>query len=341
MDKKIEWETVDYHVGGEPVRIIKKGIEKPAGNTMLEKRKAFAENQVIQCTIREPRGHAGMYAAMLTEPVEKGSSFGVLFACNDRCYPMFCGHAFLGAVYYAVQTGVVKTAADGTSRFKVDVPSGTVEAVVTRRSGKIVKAAFINQPCFVIKRDIKLKIPGTGEIMVDLVWSGSFMVYVPAEVLGQPMDYQVISKALQVGSTIEKVLKEQYDFCNPFKETYKLRKIGALVCFVTDQKMESETEIAAKTLNIIDKENYDRGAAGTATCGRLALFNEMGLVREGTVFRNYCLSGQHYTATCLSQQKMSETRVIIPELTADVYEMGESKFILTENDPFPEGCEFL
>lgn len=339
MEKKIVWSTVDYHVGGEPVRIIEKGIREPKGSSMLEKRQEFMKEPLVSCTIREPRGHAGMYAAMLTAPVERESSFGVIFACNERCFPMFCGHAFLGAVYYAVQEGIVNAKLNGETRFYVDVPSGTVEAVVTRKEGEIVKTAFVNQPCFILKENTEIILPEIGRVTVDIVWSGSFMAYVSAGVVGETLGYDVVPQALAAGYAIETALKKEYDFYNPLKPEYRMKKTGALVCFVTEPERQSEHIVKANTLNIIDRNNYDRGAAGTATCGRLALFEKRGQIKKGDSFYNYCLTGQHYTATLLEQKTVLGIPAIIPELTADVYEMGRSTFFLTEKDPFPEGMQ--
>ena len=40
----------------------------------------------------EPRGHADMYRAIITEPEKDDSDFGVIFMHNDG-YSTGCGHA--------------------------------------------------------------------------------------------------------------------------------------------------------------------------------------------------------------------------------------------------------
>lgn len=336
-DAVIRWKTLDFHVGGEAVRVFQSGCGEPQGRTMMEKRTWLQQDPLVQCTIREPRGHAGMYAAVLTEPVEEGSRFGVLFACNTFVFPMFCGHAFLGAVCGAVHMGRVGCLAEGENRFPVDVPSGTVEAAVVLENGKIKRVAFVDQPCFALAQDMPVETEGFGVIPVSVAWAGSFMAYVPEKYLGTPIGSEAVPKALEMGHAIEQALKYcAADFRHPLRPELRLKNIGALICFVTDAEMEGNA-LKAKTLNIIDRNNYDRGAAGTGTCGRLAMLHAQGIPVIGKTLYNYCITGQHYDAFGITEAEVSGRQAVIAELTAKVYEMGESSFCLDGADPFPQG----
>lgn len=330
------WETIDYHVGGEAVRVLKTGYCDLKGRTMLEKREQLRQDSILQCTVREPRGHAGMYAAVLTEPVEQGSQIGMLFACNESCFPMFCGHALLGGACAAIELGYVKVPENGTGNFRVDVPSGTVEAVAIRENGRIRQIAFINQPCFVLEMEYPVQTEAYGKIPVSIVWSGSFMTYVPASVLGKSLDAAVIPEALRLGYEIDCRLREdERSFAYPGKPI-RLRDSGSLVCFVTDPVL-CPGGYRTNTLNIIDRNNYDRGAAGTSTCGRAALLQAQGISMEGKTLFNYCLTGQHYDATVLRLTETAGIPSVVPQLSAQVYPMGESHFLLQPDDPFPQG----
>ena len=66
--------TIDAHAAGEPLRLIVDGFPSPRGKTMLEKRewvKRHADH-LRRALMLEPRGHADMYGAILTEPVAPG-----------------------------------------------------------------------------------------------------------------------------------------------------------------------------------------------------------------------------------------------------------------------------
>lgn len=79
-----EWltiKTIDLHTGGEPLRVYTNGLPKIKGNTILEKRIYFRDNFdfIRTGTMFEPRGHADMYGAIITEPTTEDADFGTFF----------------------------------------------------------------------------------------------------------------------------------------------------------------------------------------------------------------------------------------------------------------------
>jgi len=77
----LEIKTIDVHTGGEPLRIIIDGYPLLSGETILEKRQCAKENfdYIRKALMLEPRGHANMYGAIITEPETNEADFGVIF----------------------------------------------------------------------------------------------------------------------------------------------------------------------------------------------------------------------------------------------------------------------
>ncbi len=88
--------TIDMHTGGEPLRIFTGGIPEIPGKSILEKRRFFSDklDHIRTATMWEPRGHADMYGAVITEAVNDGSDFGAFFLHNEG-YSSMCGHAII------------------------------------------------------------------------------------------------------------------------------------------------------------------------------------------------------------------------------------------------------
>ena len=103
--------TIDSHTQGEPTRLLVGGIESLPGATIKEKRDAFESRHdtLRKLLTREPRGHRGIMAAVVTEPVSDNGDFG-LFYMDARRYPYLCGHATIGAVASLIETGVLEAA---------------------------------------------------------------------------------------------------------------------------------------------------------------------------------------------------------------------------------------
>ena len=77
--------TIDAHAAGEPLRVITAGLPPIPGDTILAKRRYARENldHIRRALMFEPRGHADMYGAILTDPVTADGDLGVLFIHNE------------------------------------------------------------------------------------------------------------------------------------------------------------------------------------------------------------------------------------------------------------------
>ena len=82
----------------------------------------------------EPRGHADMYGAILTEPVSPGSHAGVLFMHNEG-YSTMCGHGVIAVTTIALERGLLMPGGDGAS-IVYDSPAGTIRARARVRAGQ-------------------------------------------------------------------------------------------------------------------------------------------------------------------------------------------------------------
>src|SRR5262249_36614967 len=114
--RMIRVKTIDAHAAGEPLRLIVDGFPAPQGRTMLEKREWARRkaDPLRRALMLEPRGHADMYGALLTEPVSPGSHAGVLFMHNEG-YSTMCGHGIIAVTTIALERGLLMPGGDGVS----------------------------------------------------------------------------------------------------------------------------------------------------------------------------------------------------------------------------------
>ena len=101
----------------------------------------------------EPRGHADMYGALLTEPEHAGSDAGVLFMHNEG-YSTMCGHGVIAVVTIALERGlIVPRSAERRDRARLagGADPGARQRDVRRRTdARLERAAFVNVPSFVL-----------------------------------------------------------------------------------------------------------------------------------------------------------------------------------------------
>ena len=155
--------TIDAHTAGEPLRLIVDGFPTIEGRTILEKRAWVAEHHddLRTALMLEPRGHADMYGAVLTEPEHAGSDAGVLFMHNQG-YSTMCGHGVIAVVTIALQEGLLVPRTD--SRVVLDSPAGTIHAsadvVPTAEGPRVRRVGFRNVPSFVLYAGLPVRLGG-------------------------------------------------------------------------------------------------------------------------------------------------------------------------------------
>ncbi len=101
--------TIDMHTGGEPLRIITAGLPRIDGATVLEKRRFFKAHYDFLRTglMREPRGHADMYGAIVTAATN--ADFDVFFLHNEG-YSTMCDHAIIALTTFVLEAGLARHA---------------------------------------------------------------------------------------------------------------------------------------------------------------------------------------------------------------------------------------
>ncbi|KAL6305024.1 hypothetical protein BKA93DRAFT_847474 [Sparassis latifolia] len=198
--------TVDMHTSGEPTRIVVEGYPELMGKTLLEKR-AYAREKLDFIRRRlmfEPRGHAGMYGAILvkeTELTESGEAdIGVLF-CHNEGYSTMCGHATIALGRFLVDTqdrgvfprrGQVRYEEEKKETVvRVHAPCGVVEVTVPtveeggrRRSDEGKRVRFTSVESFVGGLGVAVRTLGGRTARVDVGYGGAFYAIVDANELG-------------------------------------------------------------------------------------------------------------------------------------------------------------
>ena len=142
--------TLDYHTGGEPLRIIISGLPELPGNTVLERRRYMRENldHFRRFLMLEPRGHADMYGAVLMPPVTEDGDVAVLFLHNEG-YSTMCGHGIIAMVTAGLEHGLFKV--HDPQAILIDIPAGRITARAKQDlAGKVESVSFLNVPSFVL-----------------------------------------------------------------------------------------------------------------------------------------------------------------------------------------------
>ena len=323
--------TVDAHTAGEPLRIITGGLPKIPGGTILEKRRYFLENMdhFRKGLIWEPRGHADMYSAIITEPVTSEADLGVLFLHNEGLSTM-CGHGIIALATVVVETGAVPLKTPLTE-VRMDTPAGLVTAYA-RISGERVKSvSFRNVPSFVLALDETLDVPGLGKVRYDLAFGGAFYAYVQAEEFGMSLSSENIRLLIDKGMAIKRAIAKARPLVHPGDKDLNFL-YGTI--FIGSPQAEG---VDSRNVCIFAEGEVDRSPTGTGVSGRLAIEFARGKIALNQEMVVESVIGTRFKGRIIQKMRFGGYDAVIPEVEGSAYITGKHQFLFDPDDPLANG----
>ncbi len=210
--------TIEMHTGGEPLRIPIEGIPPLPGNSILDLRRFFAQrlDHIRRAIIFEPRGHADMYAAIITRPFSENADFGTFFLHNEG-YSTMCGHAIIALSKFVIESGLIQKDEENP-KLIIDAPPGQIRSQVFIKKGRVESTSFYNVESFVLHRDQKIDVEGIGSVAFDISYGGAFYALVNADELGISMEADNVHQLIDWGRRIKHAVMDSYVIEHPFEE---------------------------------------------------------------------------------------------------------------------------
>ena len=314
-------ETVDYHTGGEPFRIVTGGVPPLDGTTILERRRYALEHldAYRRLLVFEPRGHADMYGCHVVPPNDEGADLGVVFFHNEG-YSTACGHGTIALVTWALDDGVLEKR-EGEQRVVVDVPSGRLEAWATVSEGSVRSVRFRNVPSFVWAEGVE----AAGRV-VDVAYGGAF--YASLEERVEPAE---LPRLIALGREVKAALEARHDVVHPLEPEI------AGVYGVVFWQDEGEGPLTQRNVTVFADGEVDRSPCGSGTSARLALLDAQGRLPRGAPLRHLSIVGSEFTGRVVGETEVAGKPAVVTEVEGTAFRTGRSAFELDPGDPLREG----
>jgi proline racemase len=314
-------ETVDYHTGGEPFRIVTAGVPPLEGSTVLERRRYAREHldHIRRLLVFEPRGHADMYGCHVVPPNDDGADLGVVFFHNEG-YSTACGHGTIALVTWALDSGVVERR-EGQQRVVVDVPSGRLETWAHLEGGRVRSVRFRNVPSFVWADGLE----AAGRV-VDVAFGGAFYAS-----LEERVESRELPRLIELARRIKAELEAAHDVVHPLEP--ELRD-GYGVIFWRGEQTEPLTQ---RNVTVFADGEVDRSPCGSGTSARLALLDADGTLPRGETLRHLSIVGSEFTGRVVGEAEVAGRASVVTEVEGSAYRTGRAEFELDPEDPIREG----
>ncbi len=332
-DNWLTIKTIEMHTGGEPLRVLLDGLPEIKGKTILEKRRYFRDNldYIRTGTMFEPRGHADMYGAVITEPVSEDAHFGTFFMHNEG-YSTMCGHATIALTKLAVESGVVDY--HEGQEIIIDAPPGKLYARAKVENGVVTRSYFKNVPSFVLLRDETVNVPGIGTVRFDVAYGGAFYAFCDAEPLGLKLDSSNYSRLIDYGRKIKLAVMQQFEIKHPFEEDLSFLYGTIFTGKAYDKQHHS------RNVCIFADGEVDRSATGSGVSARAALHYARGELKKGEVITIESILGTTMDVSVTEITEYGGHQAVIPEVSGRAFFTGQNEFWFNPDDPLKEGFIF-
>jgi len=326
--------TIEMHTGGEPLRVILAGLPEIPGHTILEKRRHFREHyDAIRTGLMfEPRGHADMYGAVITEPTTPDGDMGVFFLHNEG-YSTMCGHAIIALTRLAIESGLVKP--DGNSLIlKIDAPSGRIVSSAELDGDKVIRVSFLNVPSYVLYSDLEVEVPGLGMIRLDVVFGGAYYAVVDAVSLGLRLDEGDYTRLIDYGRKIKQAVADNYEITHPHE-----KELGFLYGTIFTGPPYIPGHHSRNVCVFADGE-VDRSPTGTGISARAAIHFARGEIRTGERLTIESIIGTTMDVSVVKTTRFGPFEAVIPQVSGKAHFTGIHEFLFDPSDPLVKGFIF-
>ena len=323
--------TIDSHTAGEPTRLIVGGAGPLAGRTMQEKRLYFMENYDhirLQLT-RETRGHRGMFAAFLTEPVTPGAHFGLIYM-DPRRFPFLCGHATMGAVMTLIAAGAIPNT-DDVIPVTVDTPSGPMHTTAYLRDGRVESVGIKMVPSFVYKDNEQLELAEYGMVSAATVCVGGFFIMVSADEIGLDWTPANRPRFIDLGMKLIEAANQQLLVRHPTRPEVNTVDVAVFNNPAGDRQGQWTSIV------VYGEKHMDRSPCGTGTAAKMTLMHHRGQLGLRKPFINKSPLGTIFEGQLVEALAVGNVPAVIAEIKGSAFITGIHEFIVDPKDPLQEG----
>ena len=323
--------TIDAHTEGEPLRIITQGYPTIIGNTILEKRQYITQHldHLRQLLMFEPRGHADMYGALITQPCTENADFGILFMHNEG-YSSMCGHGIIAAVSVAIQTQSIAMPKPN-EYIGIDAPAGFIKAYANLDNSQL-NVSFDNVPSFVEALNLSVDVNGLGQVEYDIAFGGAYYAFVDADKLGISCHADNQQQLINAGRAIKHAVMNNYQINHPTE-----KDLSFLYGTIFYSKNTANEGAHSRHVCVFADGEVDRSPTGTGVSARAALLREKEhlAINQPVVIES--IVGGKMTVEIQSNVEFHQKLAIIPRVSGRAFITGVHQFLLDEKDIFPQG----
>jgi 4-hydroxyproline epimerase len=306
---------IESHTIGEPTRIIVSGGPDLGPGPLSERARIFREqhDHIRRAICLEPRGHEAIVGGLLCEPHAPGCDFGIIFFNNATTLGM-CIHGTIGLMVTLAHLGRVKPG----DKCRIDTPVGVVDASLSNNG----KVSVTNVPCYRLKKDVVVELPGWGNIRGDVAWGGNWFFLIDRQ--GPEISETNIPALCDFSTKVYEALKQAGVTGDDGSEVDHVELFSP----PTDHAHSD-----SRNFVLCSGGAYDRSPCGTGFSAKLACLAADGKLASGAIWRQASILNQVFEG----RFEMLGDGTILPHVSGQAWVNAETTLLFQADDPFRFG----
>jgi len=315
--------AIDTQTEGGPTRIVTGGIPRLAGATMAEKMNDFQTrfDAVRRLLMLEPRGYAGMFGAVLTEPTRPEADVGVFFLTGSG-YLNMCVHSAIGVAAAGLETGMIAKPDDRA--VVLDTPAGPIALQPHYDGGELASISITTNSAYVHSLEETLDIGLKAPVTIAVAYSAVFFALADAKGLGVGVTRENIPELTALGVKILKAANEKLDVEHPHNPAARSIDLAMLY--------ENTGEHSARVAVVSRSGSLARSPCGAGAGAKMALLHRQGKLGLLQSYVNRSVFETQFVGTCLEEVEVGPFRGITPRIDGTARITALSRFVVDQRE---------
>jgi proline racemase len=326
--------VADYHVAGQPFRIVTGGAPQLEGHDALARR-GWAErhlDELRRLLVNEPRGYAGTHGCFVTVPGVAGATLDAI--CFDQGgFSIATGHGSIAIATWAVETGVVAVD-DGRALVSIDAPAGRIEAGVDVRGDRVQSVVYRNGTTYVAARYIPLQL-SDDVVALDVAFAGTYLAAIDAAELGVAITTDNFPRFARWGREIGATLRGNDAVVHP--TDHRLSGLSGTVFY--EDIGRTDAGLRQRTVTVTVDGRVSRSPSGAGTSARLAVLDSLAELSRGEWLIDESAVGTTLAGCVVGDGEVGGIHGVVTEIKGKAHGIGEARVWLDELDSLGVGFQ--
>jgi proline racemase len=327
-------DAVDAHAEGQHGRVVVggTGVLAAPGTTMLEKMKHLEQHAdwFRRLMVREPRGYPRACVNVLLPPTDPRADAGFVIMEQSELYAAMSGTNLMVVTTVLLETGLIEPVEPVTT-LALETPAGVIDVRAACERGRVTLVEFENVPSFATSLDVPVDVAGFGRVPVSVAWGGMACAVVDASALGLELTAGGARRIQEAIVAVCDAARRELGFRHPLHGD--LREVEAVVVIGAPHDRGHD---ARQTCGLPGGQ-MDTSPSGTGTSAAMAVRAARGELARGGTFITEGLLGGVFRCSVVSETEIGGIPAIVPRIGGRAWITGYARYVLQDDDPFPEG----